>query len=68
MGEIPGIACQWKAARRIRATQGKFVHGEFAQQNAPSRFQTRSRRRILAGHAIRHDPRTRRSADAFGVV
>ena len=56
MGEIPGIARQWKATRRIRATQGKFVHGELAQQNAPGRFQTRSRRRVLAGYAISHDP------------
>src|SRR5262245_53961456 len=30
MGEIPGVASQWKATRWIRATQGKFVHGELA--------------------------------------
>ena len=47
MGKIPGIARQWKATRWIRATQGKFVHGEFAQQNAPG-----SRRAVVVASSL----------------
>ena len=68
MVEVPRIAREREAVRRIRAAERELVHRQLAEQHGACLSQASGGGGVLSGNAVCHDLGACRRLDAVGVV